>query len=321
MASLVETFETASRQLRLQGQSGKTIAYGVRESYLVELALGPGNDSLVEFIRHGDPRRDATLRKVIERSDIGKSGVNVKRVKVQDGTVVYRHARGVFRNPSGEAVAGEVEALLRTVKQACPPMPSKCRLCGSDSGSEPVLVNGLVDRVCGGCIERLQYEARRALEKYDELPLRLPLAVLAATGLAVVGAIGWAGVAVATGRMFWAIAIGMGLLLGYGTKKAAGKGGRIVQVLAGALTVISVLLGQALFLAYHVHRYAQGHGQRVDWGMFVSDLPNLFGAMAGSTVFALAGGLLGAYYAARTARKPPLEVRVEKHGEVTLPRS
>ena len=35
-------------------------------------------------------------------------------------------------------------------------------------------------------------------------------------------------------------------------------------------------------------------------------------ASGGDTVFALGGGLIGAYYAARKAAKPKLEVKVEK---------
>ena len=82
---------------------------------------------------------------------------------------------------------------------------------------------------------------------------------------AAVAALAWAGIAVATNRMFWAVAIGSGALIGYCTSRVVGRGGIAVQGVTGVFTVISVLLGQALFLAWQVHQHAQARGLKVDW--------------------------------------------------------
>lgn len=315
MARLTKTVAETGQRLGLPARAGKKIAYGVKDGYLVQLACGQEetHECLVEIIRYGDPGRDDAVREAIRNSvDLAEKGVKAKGVEVNDGIVVYKHPRPLFRTLDANAIAGEFEALLRAVKLASPPMPAKCRICGSDSRDEPILLNDLVDRVCPACIERLGYEAQRARQKYEELPLNLPLAVLAAAVLAIVGAAAWAGITIATNRMYWAIAIGSGLLIGYGTTWVAGKGGPVTQVLVAIFTVISVLLGEILFVAYQYYQYTKERAVEVDWQLFIAQVPNILWEMGGDTIFALGGGLIGAYYAVRSAGKPDLEVKVEK---------
>jgi len=145
--------------------------------------------------------------------------------------------------------------------------------------------------------------------------------VMTAAVTAAVAALAWAGIAVATNRMFWAVAIGSGALIGYCTSRVVGRGGIAVQGVTGVFTVISVLLGQALFLAWQVHQHAQARGLKVDWKVFTAYIPSLLWADTGSTLFALGGGLLGAYYAVKRAAKPKLEVRVETTESARLPTS
>jgi hypothetical protein len=169
----------------------------------------------------------------------------------------------------------------------------------------------VVDRVCPACAERLQHEARQASARYDEAPLNLPLAVAAAAALAVAGGAAWAGIAIATHRVFWLVAIGVGLAIGWATTKAAGKAGRVVQVLGALATVISVLLGELFLVGYHVQQ--QARRRRPGGGLAPSSppLPHPL-QLGGETLFALGGGLIGAWYAARLAARPTIEVRVEK---------
>jgi hypothetical protein len=315
MASLADTVAQAGSRLGLKSMPDKQLAYGVRDGYLVELACGRnGNsDCIVEIIRHGDPARDAAVREAIGRSaEVASKGVKPRRVKVEDGLVIHRHPVVFFQRPRAEAVTGEVEALLRAVQTASAPAPARCRFCGGDGGAEPVLLNDVVDRVCPACAERMGHEVRQAIERYDAAPTNLPLAVLAAAILAVVGAIGWAGSAIATGRVFWLVAIGAGLLIGWGTTRAAGKGEPLTQGLGAAFTVASVLLGELLLVAYHVQQQARRASQRVDWVAFAASAPTILWQLGGETLFALIGGLIGAWYATRWAARPKIEAQVEK---------
>lgn len=296
MASLADTVAQAGSRLGLKSMPDKQLAYGVRDGYLVELACGRnGNsDCIVEIIRHGDPARDAAVREAIGRSaEVAAKGVKPRRVKVEDGLVIHRHPVVFFQRPRADAVTGEVEALLRAVQTASAPAPARCRLCGSDSGAEPVLLNDVVDRVCPACAERLGHESTTR-------------------GRLVGAAIGWAGVAIAIGRVLWLVAIGAGLLIGWGTTRAAGKGGPLTQGLAAAFTVASVLLGELLLVAYHVQQQARRASQQVDWVAFAASALTILWQLGGEALFALIGALIGAWYATRWAARPKIEARVEK---------
>jgi len=100
-----------------------------------------------------------------------------------------------------------------------------------------------------------------------------------------------------------------------------GRGGIAVQGVTGFFTIVSVLLGQALFLAWQVHKHAQARGLVVDWKVFTAYVPSLLWSDTSSTLFALGGGLLGAYYAVKKAAKPKLEIRVETTDTARLPTS
>jgi len=315
MASIGETVAQVGTRLGLKQVPQKKIAYGLREGYLVELASGRDGSAecVLEIIRYGDPAHDAGVRAAVAGSaDIAGAGIKAKRVTVADGVLLHKRPGGLFRTPTADAIGSELDALLRAVRQASPPPRAACRLCGSDSGGEPILVNDVVDRVCGACIDRLQHEVRRARERYDEVPMNLPLAVLAAAVLAVAGAAAWAGVAIATNRVFWLVAIGAGLAIGWGTTKAAGKGGVTTQTVVGLFTMASVLLGELLLVAYHVQQRAQRQGARVDWYAFAAATPSILWDMGRDTVFAVMGGLIGAWYATRQASKPKIEVSVDR---------
>jgi hypothetical protein len=76
-------------------------------------------------------------------------------------------------------------------------------------------------------------------EAYEALPTRWGRAILVGGVLALVGAVLWDAVS-CFGRnaLFWLLAIAIGGVIGWGTTKAAGKGGRGVQFLAGAFTLV-----------------------------------------------------------------------------------
>ena len=324
MARIMAVVGAAGRRLGLRTAQRPDIAYGVKDGYLVQVAAGnaDGSACAVEIVRYVDATRDAAVRSAVLASDaVARGTIKPGHLQIGDGLAIHRRRRRLFRSVEADRVVNDVEALLASVKRACPSPPVACRLCGSTSGNEPMLLNDVVDRVCPSCIERLRHDVRRASQQYDDLPLNLPLAVMTAAVVAVVAALAWAGIAVATNRMFWGVAIASGALIGYCTTRAVGRGGVGVQCVTGLFTVISVVLGQALFLAWQVHKHAQTRGLKVDWKVFAGYVPSLLWVDSGSTLFALGGGLLGAYYAVRKAAKPKLEVKVETTESPRLPTS
>jgi hypothetical protein len=73
-----------------------------------------------------------------------------------------------------------------------------------------------------------------------------------------------------------------------------------------------VLLGELLLVAYHVRQQAQRASQQVDWVAFAASAPTILWQLGGEPLFALIGGLVGAWYATRWAARPKIEARVEK---------
>jgi hypothetical protein len=258
---------------------------------------------ILEVVRYRDPTRDVLVRGAL--IDLGAAGIKPKLGTVQDGVLTYLHRKGL-RSPDPVAIAAELGKLVAAVKAVSPPPRATCGSCGTTLTDPPLLVNGMVDRMCPQCIERLQEEGRRAQASYDAQPFNFPFALVVAGVLAVVGAGIWAAVAITTHRMFWALGIGIGVLVGFGTAKAAGKIGLPVQVIGALFTILSVLLGQVFFAAYQFHEYAKEQSQTVDWRQFALATPQALVSMGGDTLFALGGGLLGAYYVLRAIRKPQL---------------
>ena len=321
MPNLSETVTEAGRALGLQGTQPTALAlaapmaYGLKDGYPVQLVRGhdEGQECIVMIVRYDAPERDAAVREAVAQAPtVHDREITPSRVHVGDGVLVYRHHRNWFRSIPSQTIVAEFEALLTAVKLATTPPAAVCRLCGSTSGSTPILLNDVIDRVCPACVERMQHEVKRAMAQYDDQPANLPLATIVAAVLALVTAVGWAAVTVGTQRMFWLVAVGGGLLVGWGTTRAAGRGGRAVQVIGVVFTLIGVLLGEVLVMAYHVREYAATRQLVISWAEFARAVPHMLWRGGGDTIFALGGGLVGAYYAARKAAKPKLEVKVEK---------
>jgi hypothetical protein len=312
MAKLTDTIAAAGAKLGLSSTRAGLV-FGLKDGYPVQLAARRTNnhEAVVEIIRYDDAARDQAVCQAIQAS-AKAGGIKARQLKVGDGLVVYEHPRRLFGSLRADAVAAELEALLRAVKDAAPARPASCRLCRSSTGAEPMLLNGVVDRVCPSCVERLQHEAKITARQYESLPMNMPLAVLVAAILAVVSAAVWAAILIGTNRMYWAIAIGIGAVIGWGTTRAAGKGGLPVQVTGGLFTIASVLLGQVFFIAWLANKYAESRGTHIDWNAFAAAVPGLLWESGADTLFSLGGGLLGAFYAIRRAGKPKIEVSVER---------
>ncbi|MBI5366154.1 MAG: hypothetical protein HZA54_03880 [Planctomycetes bacterium] len=300
----------------LKAIADKPIVYGERGGCLVQLSVGArpdGNPSIIEQIRFGDAARDAEVQAALRASvPVKEKGVTAKEVKVEGGIATFHRVKGLLATLNADTVAAEFEALLGVVRGATPSVGSKCRVCKGETGDAPLLLNGVVDRVCERCLFRMKHEAESARQAYDLQPTNLLLGAVIGAVLALVGALVWAGVTVGTNRMFWLIAIGIGYAVGLGTTKASGKGGRPVQVLGGVLTIGGVLLGQVFVLAHAVREAANQRGVEIAWGGFLTELPGLLGATGEDTLFALGGGAIGAIYAAGAGSAPTFELTVER---------
>jgi hypothetical protein len=102
MASVTKAIEEACRRLELSLSQDGEVAYGVRDSYLVELARGcrDRRESMVEIIRYADPGRDQAVREAFRDS------AAVASRGPQDGQRRSGRRRGPPQEPNGTVSNG-----------------------------------------------------------------------------------------------------------------------------------------------------------------------------------------------------------------------
>jgi len=144
MAHIKAVVGEAGRKLGLRTAQRPDIAYGVKDGYLVQVASGTadGGACAVEIVRYVDASRDAAVRSAVAESPAVSNGIIKSRdIQIGDGLAIHRRRRRLFRSVDAQRVGSDVEALLASVKRACPPPPASCRLCGNTSASEPMTRN------------------------------------------------------------------------------------------------------------------------------------------------------------------------------------
>lgn len=315
MASAKEAVAAVGSEYDLSPPGKTGICYGICDGYLVQLTPGTNQQNAAQVavsINYRTAALDEPVRQGLASSAaLAEAGVTAKHVHVQDGVLTYVQGSGFTGGFKPEQLRATVDALLNTVRGVVPLPPCTCRVCGDGAQAGAILINGAVDCLCPTCLAGVQSAAQQAQAAYDAQPTRMGLAVATAVVAAAVGAAVWAGIVIATERMFWLLAIGIGALIGVATAKAAGKGGWPVQVLAVLATVVSVLVGNVLIYAYAANKEITAQGDTVDWLAFARAIPQLLVEGGGDTLFALGSGLFGAYYAARVTVRKKLDVNIE----------
>ncbi len=320
MASARQVIAELAAELGLNATSASGTSYGATDGFLLQLTPtkdSQGSARITIGINYLDPSQDDRVRLALETDPgLAAGGIKPKRVTVDGGLLTHDHGpkmqtgqlTGSF---NVDQLRQAVAALLGVVRRTVPVPAPGCRVCGNRTPVAPMLVNGAVDRMCPSCVSELQTAAVEAQAAYDARPIRFVPAVLAAVVVAALGAALWAGVVVATERMFWLLAIGIGGAIGVITAKAAGRGGLVVQAMAIVASVISTLAGNVAYVAYHIQKEATEEGAAVDWAAFLGAVPSILVAGGSDTLFALGGGLIGAFYAARQTGRQKIEVKVE----------
>lgn len=301
--------------LGLTLQPNETTVIGMKNGYPVQVLTGIKGSSQVlsGVIRYDNPAMDSLIKESLpEMPELKRAQIKKKNIEVGDGVLSFNMIKGLTGFPKPEAFAAKIEIILKALKTMVSAPGLKCRVCGLTEMNQPILVNSLIDRICPGCIEKLKVEAVALQASYESLPMNMPLAFVVALVLAAIGAAVYGGIIIASGKMYWIIAIGIGAIIGMGTAKAAGRVGPKIQILSAAFTVASVLLGLVFVAGYNVHEYLTKQGQTVNWVEFIKNIPMILVSMKGDTLFSLCGGLIGAYYATRHTKKPEMALKVEK---------
>ena len=303
--------QSTARSLGLTQVAPAGVAYGVVDGYLAQVQLVNRNNAkdLKILVRHAGEGKEGELRRAMDESpEVKASGIEPKQVRIDASTAVLAVSqRFLLGLPDEKVVLSRVHAFLGAIKSVSRPEAQTCRLCVAAAPGEPVLLAGVVDRICPSCTERLESEAQEAAAKYDSRPVNLPLGLAAAVLAGAAGGALYGGVMVATHRMLWALAIITGAMVGYAAVKGAGKGGSVVQAMAAVVTVVSVLAGLLGFIAYQIHQQVLADGATVDWGLFLAKSPQLLVSAGRDSLFSLGGGLFGAWTAIKRASPPKFQ--------------
>lgn len=306
--------------LGLGRRSSTGTFYGEMDGFAAQLSLvQKGNyrhlAALLRFNAEG--RAEGVARALSESAELAAAGLKRRHVTSDADSVAITIPPRVFLGlPTAEVIAARVRAALEVLKRSVPDNRKVCRECGA-ANAEPALLRGKVDRVCGGCAERLEQEAVEVQKAYEARPLNLPLGLAASLVAGAAGAAVYGGMMIATNKMYWVLAILSGVAVGWAAVKGSGKAGVVVQAMAGLVTVASVLAGLLVFIGYLINKQVEANGNTINWIAFAKQTPRLLWASGQDTIFSLAGGLLGAFYAIRKA-KPPSFTVVEKAPEVGI---
>lgn len=314
MGKLEDRVVEAGQFLGFPPRLNSRSVFGVKDTFPVQMMVTKKGDARVFYalVRWDVPAKDLlVLERVKNSAALKDAQVKASDVKVANGLLEYTLGSAFsWGVPTTESLVQRVRALLDEVKAAVGAAAVACRVC--DQGTpEVALVNGVVDRICAGCLQKADTEARALQEAYDALPTRWGRAILVGGVLALAGAVLWDAILFWTQRMFWLLAIAIGGVIGWGTTKAAGKGGRGVQFLAGAFTLVSVVGAMVALYAFVAVGSSFENGQwnaALFWGQLRGAMVQAWGDLA----FTAAGALIGAWVAAGAAGKPTFQVTVEK---------
>lgn len=305
----------AGESLGLSFHPDQGTAIGMKEGYPVQVVVRTkGNNTILSgIVRYDDASKDSAVKETLPgMPEAVQAGIKAKAIEVADGMVIFNNVRGITGFPKVEKFVGNMEALIRSLKSIASPPGLTCRICARASVDQPLLANGVVDRMCPTCIEQIQREAGEQEALYETLPMHIPRAVLVAVITMAIGALAYGGIIILTGRMLWIVAIGIGIGIGFCTGKAAGRVGLPIQALSALATVVSVLLGLVFTAGYYTHQHALKVGVTIDWSVFAASVPQILVEIGGDTVFSLAGGLIGAYFSTRFTRKPDMKIKIER---------
>ncbi|MGR9043681.1 MAG: hypothetical protein ACU83N_00200 [Gammaproteobacteria bacterium] len=291
----------------------KQTVFGAKEGLAVQLFTGEGG-ALVGIVRWDNPERDSMVQDhLMKSSALRLEQVNLEHIQVANGMAVYTIKRHIFGLGmlSTDKIVRQMQALVGEIKAVVGQVSQVCRFCGAGAAFEPVLVNGIVDRFCDDCLAKIQLQAKEQSCAYEALSIHWVRALTVGTILMFTGAILWTAVTMYTETMYWALAIGIGVVIGWATTKSAGKGDIGVQLACGIFTLLSVVGGTMILLALAALGTSI-ENDVLNTSLFVQNFLRFLMESVGDIAFAISGAVLGAVISAQRAGKPKFDVSVDR---------
>lgn len=309
---------------------------GVRNGFLVRANWGGDKGTalivLVRFPRGqdlarvrdaltADPALEALPGKGAARAKmaIEEPGRRVVRIGsarefvLRDGTFLWTRIFS-WRRPDSSGVRVWLDALVTAVSHASVAPDGRCEDCRTGTVNGFVLVDEHPMFLCASCQQRRASEGELANRAYDMKDAAHARGLALGAGAALGGAALWAALAMATGRIWGVLAIGIGAFVAWAYKSGAGKVDGAGRVIAGLLTIGSMVLGDALFFAWVVAQHRPDIGFNLDAGWTV--YARAWRAAPGQQVVSLLFALTGAWVAIRVLARPRLKPVIRRPEEI-----
>jgi hypothetical protein len=277
-------------------------AVGTRDNYITAIGFSKNGQAanlviLLRFKKLEQPElvKSALKSAAIKKGKLGEVGNNFVRWEWQYS----------FTKPKAEEVAKLVEDLRAAIKPVTTAFDGHCEQCASTSTQSLTLLNGMPMFICATCQEKVRHELNQAAEKYEMITPNYPNGLVLGLGAAAVGGLAWGLIAYAINYIFLYGAILIGYLVAAGVLKGTGKVTRFGQIVIPALTVASVLFGDAIFYTLIVMKQEHVAFSGKLLNAIVVHLWDI--ESKGNGVLSLIFGLVGAGYALYSARKPKFQ--------------
>jgi hypothetical protein len=229
-----------------------------------------------------------------------------KRLKVEEGLLWFEQPYLLRARP--ERLAALATAFVALLPGRVGKFDGRCEVCSTVPVAEPLLVNGAPAYVCPGCRQAGEQEEARAERAYVSQTSRPALGLLAGVAAALGGGFAWALLAVLTGRIFSALAIGIGVLVAYAVKAGMGKVNLPGQVLTGVLTLGGVFAGQVFYVA-HLLQNRIGH---YDFAVALQVYLKVLQAKPTAELMTLFFALVGMAGSLSAMKRPKFRSKVER---------
>jgi hypothetical protein len=305
---------------------------GIRDGRLVEVGWGGQNHAclivLVRFPRVEEvqrvrqaliadagldalPGKGANRRRMAREDDARKKSFKRRRVLPEFtlGERSFTWARGFpWSTPKPAQVQIWVEALLSAIGRSTQPFDGHCERCNAANVRGFVLVDEVPMIMCSSCQERLRAEGDLAERTYEMKDANHLAGTILGLLAASAGALAWAILSIASGKIFAAIAMAVGLGVARAYRRGAGRIDASGRVIGAALTLGSVVLGDLLSVTYALSRDPTIGG--VPFGLAVALYAHVAEKSPGKLAGPLLFGLLGVWISTRTLRRPKLHADI-----------
>jgi hypothetical protein len=277
-------------------------AVGTRDNYITAIGFSKNGQAanlviLLRFKKLEQPElvKSALKSAAIKKGKLGAVGNDFVRWEWQYS----------FSKPKAEEVVKLVEDLRTAIKPVTTAFDGRCEQCASTSAQSLTLLNGMPMFICATCQEKVRHQLNQAAEKYEMITPNYPNGLALGLGAAAVGGLAWGLIAYAINYIFLYGAILIGYLVAAGVLKGTGKVTRFGQIVIPALTVASVLFGDAIFYTLIVMKQEHVAFSGKLLNAIVVHLWDI--ESKGNGVLSLIFGLVGAGYALYSARKPKFQ--------------